>query len=132
MPRYNTRQRKLLLAFLTQHPHEHLTVRQIAQALTGENVSLSAVYRNLAQLEEEKKIRQCSAAGSRERVYQYMDADACRHRLHLFCKQCKRSFHMNEEDAQQLICAVEQRENFLIDRGQTVLYGICEECRHIH
>ena len=50
MSGYNTKQRRALLAFLGEHPDELLTARQMADALAEKQISLSAVYRNLAQL----------------------------------------------------------------------------------
>ena len=60
---YSTRQRKVLLAYLSQHPDELLSARQIEDALADKKISLSAVYRNLAQLETEEK----SASEQQER-----------------------------------------------------------------
>ena len=54
MSGYNTKQRRALLAFLGEHPDELLTARQMADALAEKQISLSAVYRNLAQLEAQK------------------------------------------------------------------------------
>ena len=48
MSSYSTRQREALLAYLSRHPDELLSARQIADALADEKISLSAVYRNLA------------------------------------------------------------------------------------
>ena len=53
MHSYSTRQRKVLLSYLSQHPDELLSARQIEDALADKKISLSAVYRNLAQLETE-------------------------------------------------------------------------------
>ena len=53
LPRYSTRQRKLLLDYLSAHPHQLLSAGEIARDLREREVSLSAVYRNLAQLEAE-------------------------------------------------------------------------------
>ena len=60
MPKYSTQQRKALLHYLSEHPDEHLSTRQIAQALAAKKISLSAVYRNLAALEAEGKVRRCA------------------------------------------------------------------------
>ena len=51
MARYLTRQRKQLLEYLSKHTDEQMTARQIADALTAESISISAVYRNLSALE---------------------------------------------------------------------------------
>ena len=63
MSSYSTQQRKALLAYLSRHPDELLSARQIADALADEKISLSAVYRNLAQLEAEEKVRRSSKSG---------------------------------------------------------------------
>ena len=58
MHSYSTRQRKVLLSYLSQHPDELLSARQIEDALADKKISLSAVYRNLAQghLEAESRV----------------------------------------------------------------------------
>ena len=82
MLNYSTRQRKALLAYLSRHPDELLSARQIAAALEQEKISLSAVYRNLAQLEAEEKVRRSSKTGTREVYYQYLAAECCKGALH--------------------------------------------------
>ena len=52
MAKYLTRQRKQLLHFLSEHTDEQMTARQIADALQGNPISISAVFLNLAALEE--------------------------------------------------------------------------------
>ena len=64
MPRYSTRQREALLAFLNAHGHELLSASQIADGLRAQQVSISAVYRNLADLEREGKVRHCTSMSS--------------------------------------------------------------------
>lgn len=65
MPRYTTRQREALLDYLSRHPDQPLTVREIAAGVEPDGVSLSAVYRNLAELEAAGLIRRESRPGSR-------------------------------------------------------------------
>lgn len=72
MKKYDTRQRDYLINFLDQHPDQLLSVRQIAQELCSQQISLSAVYRNLSQLEAEGLIRKSIKPGSREAYYQYV------------------------------------------------------------
>lgn len=75
MPKYMTKQRKALLSFLSAHADEELSARQIAQTLSGEGISISAVYRNLSALEQEGKIRRVSKNGKPRGVLSV-------HRLH--------------------------------------------------
>ena len=65
LPKYMTKQRKALLAFLSEHADEELTAKQLETALSGEGISISAVYRNLSDLEKEGKIRRVSKSGTR-------------------------------------------------------------------
>ena len=129
MPRYMTKQRKLLLSFLSQHADESLTARQIALALTEHDISISAVYRNLADLESERKVRRISKGGSREAYYQYADAEECKACLHLSCQKCGRTYHMDMAEANILVNSVAKNEKFKIDRTNTILYGVCEACQ---
>lgn len=128
MKKYDTRQRDCLIAFLDQHPHHLLSVRQIAQALCEQQISLSAVYRNLAQLEREGLIRKTVKSGSREAYYQYAGSQECHTHLHLSCTRCGRTFHMKAEHALVLTDSLGELEGFQLDIFRTVLYGICQEC----
>ena len=94
VPKYMTKQRKALLRYLSQHADETLSAKQIEAALSGEGISISAVYRNLSELEREGKIRRVNQSGSREVFYQYTDGAHCRECLHLSCEKCGKTYHM--------------------------------------
>ena len=129
MPDYKTQQRKVFLAYLSQHTDELLSARQIADALADEKISLSAVYRNLAQLEAEEKVRRSSKSGTREVYYQYLDAENCKGALHMSCVKCGRTFHMASGNAVLFAKHLAQSEQFTLDAADTVLYGTCADCR---
>ena len=129
MARYVTKQRRSLLGFLARHADESLTAQQVAADLTASGVSVSSVYRNLTALEAEGKVRRVSRSGSRETYYQYAAAEGCRACLHLACKRCGRTFHMGMPAADALVDRVAQEEKFQIDREDTVIYGVCKDCR---
>ena len=128
MPKYMTKQRRLLLDYLQTHPDMALSAGQISAAV-GAPISASAVYRNLAALEEEGKLRRLSRIGSREVLFQYTDAALCRNCLHLSCTRCGRTFHMHALGAERLARDVAQNDEFQLDRSETVLYGLCRDCR---
>ena len=129
MHSYSTRQRKVLLAYLSQHPDELLSARQIADALADKKSSLSAVYRNLAQLETEEKVRRSSKSGTREVYYQYLDAESCKGALHMSCIKCGKTFHMADGNAALLAKHLAQSEQFMLDTTDTILYGTCSDCK---
>lgn len=128
MKKYDTRQRDYLISFLNQHPDQLLSVRQIAQELCAQQISLSAVYRNLSQLEAEGLIRKSVKPGSREAYYQYVGAEDCHSHLHLSCTRCGKTFHMDAEHTAQLTRAKSELDGFDLDILKTVLYGICQNC----
>lgn len=128
MPKYMTKQRKALLEFLSNHADEELSARHIAELLNDDSVSISAVYRNLSALEQEGKIRRVTKSGSREVFYQYTDCHECKDCLHLSCEKCGKTYHMNMPDADRLVQALAQNDEFAIDKSNTVLYGICKDC----
>ena len=129
MSSYSTRQRKALLAYLSRHPDELLSARQIADALTDKKISLSAVYRNLAQLEAEEKVRRSAKSGSHEAFYQYLDAKGCKGALHMSCIKCGKTFHMADGNAALLAKHLAQSEQFMLDTTDTILYGTCSNCK---
>ena len=129
MSKYVTRQRKALLAYLRMRPDELFTAQEIAEAMQEESVSLSAVYRNLSDLELEGQVRRSTKGGEREIRYQFMAAERCQGCLHLSCTKCGRTFHMGTDAARALVEAVARTEQFFVDRSETVLYGLCGACR---
>jgi Fe2+ or Zn2+ uptake regulation protein len=129
MTKYATRQRKALLQYLHSHADEQLTARQIGEALSGEEISASAVYRNLAALEQAGQVRRLSKSGAREIFFQYAGAEHCKDCLHLSCKKCGKTIHMDADEAERLIQSVAICDKFKIDKTDTVLYGVCGECQ---
>ena len=129
MAKYMTKQRKILLDYFSRHTHEALSAKQIADALGEDQISVSAVYRNLAALEEDGLLKRISKPGSHEAYFQYTDDSECVEKLHLSCKRCGKMFHMNTSGAEQLIRTIAEKEGFSVDRSETVLYGICEACQ---
>lgn len=128
MSKYSTKQREALLSFFEKHADEAMTVSEIAEALRPE-LSQSAVYRNLAELEEEGKVHRSTRTGSRSAYYQYMGAESCEGELHLSCKKCGKTVHIDKETTEQLTKQIKTKERFSLDSSDTVLYGVCESCQ---
>lgn len=124
-----TKQRKALLNYLSMHADERLSAKQLEDALKIEGISISAVYRNLSELEREGKVRRVNNSGSREVFYQYTDGAHCKDCLHLSCEKCGKTYHMNSAVARTLIENLAQSDEFTIDKANTVLYGVCGDCR---
>jgi Fur family ferric uptake transcriptional regulator len=119
----------VLLDFLQSHGDEVFSADQIAESLNGENISISAIYRNLAALESEGKIQRTTKGGSRKVFYRFKAADECREHIHLSCSKCGRTYHMPLPATNTLIDDVKKNSGFEIDRTETVLYGVCGDCK---
>ena len=128
MSKYMTKQRKLLLAYLEQHPDELLSAHQIAEDLADEKISVSAIYRNFADLEGEGKVRRTSQHGKRKVYFQYTDSEHCKENLHLSCQRCGKSYHLDPKLADFITQALANTEDFEMSIANTVIYGTCSSC----
>ena len=74
-------------------------------------------------------MRRCARPGTREVFYQYTDAAPCKgvaaHDLH----PMRTDFHLSEQTAARLTAQLDEREGFALDCGETVLFGVCRNCR---
>ena len=128
MNKYSTKQRKLLLDYFNKHIDEQISAKEIAESLKGEGISLSAVYRNIAELEFEGQLKRSSKSGLRTVYYQYTASEHCHNLLHLSCKKCGKTFHMETDGAERLVDDVKRSNGFRLDKTSTVLYGVCANC----
>lgn len=127
---YWTKQRKRLLEYLSEHRDEQITARQIAEDLTAEQISVSAVYRNLAALEEGGFLKKSVRDNTRELYYQYIAAEECRGRLHLSCLHCGKIIHLGIPETDWLLQKTQETTGFQIEKSETILYGVCAACRN--
>ncbi len=126
---YNTKQRKILLNFLKSHSDELFSANQILEFYGDEKISLSAIYRNLAEIETLGEIKRVNKNSSREAFYQYINADICKGKIHLFCTKCEKSTHLDIKRAESFSEDIFAEQNFQVDKQNTIIYGICKDCR---
>ena len=129
MPKYQTKQRGELLEFFGKNTDKSYSAVQIAGELP--NISLSAVYRNLAALESEGKLKRTAKSGTREVYYQYIAAPGCQGCIHVSCISCGKTYHLDHTEAEKLVNSIAAHDGFMISRSDTVLYGTCAECREV-
>ena len=115
-----TKQRTAILEFLRSKRH-HYSATQIYDAVREKipNISLGTVYRNLAQLIEDKEI--ISVETSDKCVY--YDGFTADH-AHFVCERCKEIFDFplileNSEPS---------KAGFLVENQRVVYYGLCAKC----
>ena len=125
---YSTKQREILLNFFSKNPDKNFSAEEIAKQLKNQDISLSAVYRNLSELEKMGKVRKTAKSGSRKSFFQYVDLDDCKGHLHLSCKECGKTLHLDDNSANILVQNILKNANFNVDKDSTILFGICKNC----
>ena len=126
---YKTDQRNALLEFFEKNPDVLFTAQEIARILSEEKISRSAVYRNLAQLEEAQLIKKHVKQGSKEIFYRYVHSGSCQGKIHLYCTHCNHTFHMQDSLSNAITDSISTSDAFKVDKVSTVLYGTCKQCQ---
>ena len=129
MKKYMTSQRKILLEYLSRHHERQISAKQIEEDLRLQGISLSAVYRNLSDLENENLVKRCTKGGKREVYYQYVATESCKNALHLTCKICGRTTHMSADTTSDFCLRLLASDGFEVDKSETIIYGVCKNCR---
>ena len=127
--KYHTKKRQLLASLLASRRDETLTVEEIIRLAADNGISRSAVYRNLALLEEEGSLLRVTVPGSAATHYRYSGNSECRELIHLQCTQCGMTYHLAAPSSSIVIARVLRDSDFAVDGGNTVLCGVCGVCR---
>ena len=131
MRNYNTQQRQILLDFFAAHKDENVSTAEVIDGLKPYKISESAIYRNLVSLEKEGKLRRVTKAGDRKTYYQYIDHDDCRGQIHISCIKCGKTTHISQDASRYLAKELIKEDGFTIDNDETVIYGLCKQCKNI-
>ena len=129
MKNYSTKQREILLDFFKNHLDETFSTKEIIESLKSTNISESAIYRNLASLEEEGRIKRVSKALDRKTYYQFIDMDECKDHIHMSCTKCGKTIHISKEISDSLSKSLKSEDGFMLDNQETVIYGTCSTCQ---
>lgn len=130
MAHYQTAQKKLLLDFLRERSRQAFTIEELAAALEGREHApgKSTLYRLMPLLVQEGRVKRFVRGTSRQFLYQMM-GESCRTHLHLKCSICGQMVHMGHEESLELVRMIDKKYHFSVSEGDTVLFGLCENCR---
>lgn len=126
--KYNTEKRKRITELLSAYPGRAFTSEQICAVATSDGSGKSTVYRILADMLKEGKIKKISSQSSRRVSYQYIDCAHTPEHLHLKCKDCGMLIHLDAETSHRVEESLMAAKHFAIDEGE-LLFGRCENCR---
>lgn len=133
MARYQTEQKRILLAYMKAHSDQPFTIEELCGKMK-EELELpsvpgkSTVYRLMPELVEEGLVKRFVKANSRKFLYQMVCGDHCNRHLHMRCSVCGKLYHMEDKESEELLLQVMKKHHFQIDEGKTVLFGQCESC----
>lgn len=123
---YNTKNKKTITEFFNRNGEEWFTAEQVAESVDG--VGKSTVYRILGELYESGfLLREYSE--KRACVAYKADKRGCREHFHIKCVSCGKLVHIEDKDAENELEIVARSNGFCLDKGKTVLYGVCDKCK---
>lgn len=129
---YRTRYRDWLKGYFAAHTDERIRARDIYQQMTREglHVNLATVYRNLDRLAKEQVLQCHKTADEDEKFYQVMRPKmGCADHLHLLCSRCGKIIHLNCGFMGEISSHLMEEHGFELNCGQSILIGLCEDCR---
>ena len=128
---YRTEGRDRLIGYLSQHPDRQFTTEELCVAVNGDASSgKSSIYRRLSRLCEEQVVRKFRNDDLDMNVYQYVGSNCdCSRHFHEKCTSCGKIQHLDCSDSVSFALHLLNEHGFEIDCGQSILYGICADCR---
>ncbi len=128
---YQTEQRRLLTSFFQEHPSESFTAKEIFAQLSGTDISLSAIYRNLSAMAKNGTVCCSTRAESHETLYRLAQQSCC-DTIHMSCIDCGEVFHMDKQAAEAVQRSLAASNAFCLNKSKTILYGTCRKCMVLH
>lgn len=123
---YNTKNRKAIENFFRKNEEKWYSAEEVAKENTG--IGRSSVYRIVGELYDCGFLLKEYSEKSGSTVYK-ADTKHCREHFHLMCTGCGKLVHIEDKHTDELLSAIAETNEFLIDKGKTVLYGKCDKCR---
>ena len=123
----------MLIRYLESIPGKHITVQDICDYFTGQGITIgqATVYRHLSTLIEQNLVRKYTIDEKSPACFEYVGGDnscfeVC---LHCKCDSCGKLIHLNCNHLSHIQTHLFEDHNFVLNKGKTVFYGICENCQ---
>ena len=133
MGKYQTEQKKMLLAFFMSHKSKQYSAEEVASVICFDTdqkgPGKSTVYRLIAEMEKDGLLRRFAREdGKRGWLYQYHEQKECAGHLHLKCTECGALLHLECAISDSLLTDIESKHQFRVDNRKSVLFGLCRQC----
>ncbi|MBE6554004.1 MAG: hypothetical protein E7666_06660 [Ruminococcaceae bacterium] len=128
---YKTGTRNALVKYMAQHPDRQFTADALCVAINGDaECRKSSIYRHIAALCEDGILQKTRSENGDRNVYQYVgELCDCGSHFHEKCLRCGSLHHLKCVDSLRFAEHLLAEHGFSVNCGQSILYGICAECR---
>ena len=128
---YKTVGRQRLIQFLSQNPDKQFSVEELCRLLNGSpEKGRSSLYRQLDELCQTDTVTKFRSDERGCNVYQYTGNSCdCGNHFHEKCLRCGKLHHLDCDDAMLFAHHLLTFHGFAVDRGRSILYGVCAACR---
>ncbi len=128
MKHYQTEQRQKILRLFETSAHDAFSAYEIFEKLDSPDISMSSIYRNLKDMETRGILHKVIEKGRREALYQYVNPQTCEGIIHLKCKDCQNTYHLDDEISRTVTSKAQYDFGFSLSASAAFLYGQCKEC----
>lgn len=133
-PKYKTKQREILLAYLETVPGVHITAGDVCDYFQeqGQPIGQATVYRQLESLVDEGILNKYIIDANSPACFEYMkesDHGGAKVCFHCKCSKCGKLIHLHCEELEEIQAHLLKEHGFTLDQKRTVFYGICENCK---
>ena len=128
---YKTGGREALIEFLSRNPDRQFTADELFRAVNQEGTGgRSSTYRHLTALCADATVQKFRNEEQNCSVYQYIGKTCdCSTHFHEKCTRCGAIRHLACDDSLRFVAHLLEKHGFLVDCGQSILYGVCDACR---
>ncbi|MFI3243623.1 MAG: transcriptional repressor [Akkermansia sp.] len=127
--KYQTKQRKSILDLFELSGHRALSAQDVAASLGDDSISISSIYRNLAEMEKTGLLCRVSEKNRGAALYQYVNPQSCSGIIHLKCQDCQETYHLDCCVSDMVFAMAEKNFHFQVNHSTPFLLGLCERCR---
>lgn len=129
---YRTKCRTYILEYFQLHKEQRVNASDIFTYLEKNNkkVDLATIYRNLEKMTESGTLLKYKTADGESCLYQYVEPHAnCMEHLHMQCRNCGKIIHLECDFMNEITNHLFKNHGFLLECKNSVLFGLCENCR---
>jgi len=127
---YQTKQQEAIEQLFSARPEECLTAEEAYHTLreSGMEIGKTTVYRSITRLCQNGRLRRYVPHDSGAAATFQFNPCSESH-MHIRCIHCGALAHLHCDEVEAFSRHLTQHHGFVLDEGQTILYGCCQSCQ---